>query len=150
MMPVNKSCTSPIATWLSSKNGGNDHPHIICPIDTYISTIQKPRDINKRLFNTGVSLSLRLSSSGASGKLFIFFALLFLDVASYPALRTAAIISSEVAVPSTPIELVSRLTEHEVTPSTFKTAFSMRAAHAAQLIPVTAYCSIINFLPSIS
>ena len=46
------------------------------------------------------------------------------------------------AVPSTLMELVSRLTEQEVTPSTLDTAFSTRALHAAQLIPVTEYCSI--------
>jgi hypothetical protein len=41
------------------------------------------------------------------------------------------------AVPSTPIELVRRLTLQEVTPSTFETAFSTRAWQAAQLMPVT-------------
>ena len=44
---------------------------------------------------------------------------------------------SALAVPSTPIEFVSRLTEQEVTPSTLETAFSTRALQAAQLIPVT-------------
>ena len=41
------------------------------------------------------------------------------------------------------MELVSRLTEHSVTPGTFETAFSTRALHAAQLMPVTLYCFII-------
>ena len=63
----------------------------------------------------------------------------FFSVASYPASRTAAIISSESAVPSTPMELVSRLTEQEVTPLTPETAFSTRAVQAAQLIPFTEY-----------
>ena len=40
------------------------------------------------------------------------------------------------------MELVSRLTEHAVTPGTFPTAFSTRALQAAQLMPVTLYCSI--------
>ena len=57
---------------------------------------------------------------------------------------TAAMISSASAVPSTPMELVRRLTEQEVTPFTPDTAFSTRAAQAAQLIPVTVYCSIIE------
>ena len=48
------------------------------------------------------------------------------------------------AVPSTPIEFVKRLTEQPVTPGTFNTAFSTRALHAAQLMPVTLYCSILN------
>ena len=41
------------------------------------------------------------------------------------------------ALPSTPMELVRRLTEQAVTPGTFDTAFSTRALHAAQLMPVT-------------
>jgi hypothetical protein len=35
------------------------------------------------------------------------------------------------------MEFVSRLTEQEVTPATFETAFSTLLLHAAQLIPVT-------------
>ena len=54
----------------------------------------------------------------------------------------AAMIALASAVPSTPIEWVSRLTEQDVTPGTALTAFSTRALHAAQLIPVTLYCSI--------
>ena len=50
------------------------------------------------------------------------------------------------AVPSTPMELVNKLTEQEVTPFTPDTAFSTRAEQAAQLIPVTVYCSIIALL----
>ena len=51
-------------------------------------------------------------------------------------------ISALEAVPSTPIELVKRLTEQDVTPGTAFTAFSTRAEQAAQLMPVTLYCSI--------
>lgn len=40
-------------------------------------------------------------------------------------------------VPSTPMLLVRRLTEQAVTPGTLDTAFSTRALHAAQLMPVT-------------
>src|SRR5699024_6492029 len=54
--------------------------------------------------------------------------------------------SAGLAVPSTPIELVSRLTEQAVTPGTLPTAFSTRALQAAQLIPVTLYCSIVSSL----
>ena len=39
--------------------------------------------------------------------------------------------------------IISRLTEQAVTPGTLFTAFSTRALHAAQLIPVTLYCSIV-------
>ena len=48
------------------------------------------------------------------------------------------------AVPSTPMELVSRLTEQLVTPGTLRTAFSTRAEQAAQLMPVTLNCSIVH------
>ena len=53
-------------------------------------------------------------------------------------------IASGEASPSTPIEFVRRLTEHSVTPGTFRTAFSTRALHAAQLMPVTLYCFILS------
>ena len=45
--------------------------------------------------------------------------------------------ASSLALPSTPIEFVSRLTEQDCTPSTFETAFSTWELQAAQLIPVT-------------
>jgi hypothetical protein len=61
----------------------------------------------------------------------------FFSDAPYPDASTAAMISDADAVPSTPMELVSRLTEHDVTPGTLDTAFSTRLLHAAQLIPVT-------------
>ena len=51
-------------------------------------------------------------------------------------------LSTGEALPSTPMELVRRLTEQEVTPGTLDTAFSTRALQAAQLMPVTLYCSI--------
>ena len=50
--------------------------------------------------------------------------------------------SAAEALPSTPMELVKRLTEQDVTPGTLPTAFSTRAEQAAQLMPVTLYCSI--------
>ena len=56
-------------------------------------------------------------------------------------------IAASEALPSTPIELVSRFTEHDVTPSTEETAFSTLALHAAQLIPVILYFCIA-FSPS--
>jgi len=39
------------------------------------------------------------------------------------------------------MEFVRRLTEQLVTPGTFDTAFSTLLLQAAQLIPVTVYCS---------
>ena len=45
--------------------------------------------------------------------------------------------------------LVSRLTEHDVTPGTAETAFSTRALQAAQLMPVTMYLSILSVLSAI-
>ena len=46
------------------------------------------------------------------------------------------------AVPSTPIEFVSKLTEQLSTPGSTDTAFSTLAEQAAQLMPVTLYCFI--------
>ena len=140
---VSNSCKSPIATWLPSKKDGSGQPHIMCPMETYISTIQKPKEAKSRFFSAGVSRSFSASPSEDDRVFRSVF--LFFIAASYPALRTAAIISSASAVPSTPMELVSRLTEQEVTPFTPDTAFSTRAVQAAQLIPVTVYCSIVYF-----
>ena len=52
--------------------------------------------------------------------------------------------SETFAVPSTLMELVSRLTAHDDTPGTFLTTRSTLAEQAAQLIPVTLYISGIN------
>ena len=43
------------------------------------------------------------------------------------------------------MEFVSRLTEQELTPLTPDTAFSTLAEQAAQLMPVTVYCSIVFY-----
>ena len=42
------------------------------------------------------------------------------------------------------MEFVSKFTEHDLTPGMLDTAFSIRSAHAAQLIPVIEYCSIVT------
>ena len=55
--------------------------------------------------------------------------------------------SAAEAVPSTPMEFVSRLTEQPVTPGTAETAFSTLAEQAAQLMPVTVNCFILFRLP---
>ena len=47
-------------------------------------------------------------------------------------------------MPSTFMELVSRLTAQEETPGTFETAFSTLELQAAQLIPLTSYISNKN------
>ena len=70
--------------------------------------------------------------------------------APYPAASTAAIILSGLALPSTPIEFVNRLTEQVLTPGTFETAFSTLLLQAAQLMPVTLYCSINNLFEEFS
>ena len=143
---VRSSCNNPWAMRFCSKKEGTGQSHIICPMEKYIRTSKKTRDADNLLFKTGVSLSSRKASS-FSRLPFSVSAPRFFD-APYPALTTAAITASSEAVPSTPMELVKRLTVQEVTPSTFPTAFSTRALHAAQLIPVTVYCSM--FLPPCS
>ena len=124
-------------------NPGTGHPHIICPMEKYIRTIRNPSDAIRRLFNTGVSLSFNISSPADAACDCVFAAPSPFFDAPYPASVTAFMISCSLAVPSTPIELVRRLTEQDVTPGTFVTAFSTLALQAAQLIPVTIYCSIV-------
>ncbi len=149
---ANKSWIIPCATWFFARISGSGQFHIICPIDTYIIGISRQTDAISRFFIFGVSWSFNKSSAALP----ILSALLAFPVlpspvfpsapplfsAPYPALVTAAITASASACPSTPMELVRRLTEQEVTPGTLDTAFSTRALQAAQLIPVTVYCSI--------
>ena len=142
-----------MAIWLSASTAGSGQPHIICPMEKYIRTIKNTSDDSSLFFKTGVSLSFNSSSSpnelpAAELPFLVFSAALlpFLE-APYPASVTAFTISCSDAVPSTPIELVRRLTEHDVTPGTLDTAFSTRVLHAAQLMPVTVYCSILLFPP---
>ena len=102
------------------------------PMEKYISTRRKPSEAIRRRRKAGVSLSASASISAPA--LFSFWPL---SEAPYPAFSTAEIIACGLAVPSTPIEFVKSDTEQVVTPSTAETAFSTRALHAAQLIPVT-------------
>ena len=115
----------------------------MCPIERYMSGIKKQRDIIRRCRSFGVSLSFKMSS--ASSTVCFPFSLPFFD-APYPAFSTAETIISAEAVPSTPIEFVSKLTEQLVTPGTADTAFSTLELQAAQLIPVILYCSIFSHL----
>ena len=131
---VSKSSSSPMATWLRAKKAGTGQPHIMCPMEKYMSTSKNPSDAISRRLRTGVSRSSSGSGAACAAPL---------RDAPYPACCTAAITCAGAAVPSTPMELVSRLTEQAVTPGTLDTAFSTRALHAAQLMPVTLYCSML-------
>ena len=71
----------------------------------------------------------------------------FLTDALYPASCTARMMLSALALPSTPMEFVKRLTVQDVTPGTLETAFSTRALQAAQLMPFTLNCSILRLPP---
>jgi len=108
-----------------------------------MSGIKRRTELNRRRFMTGVSLSFSISSySAVEADCDVLPFSPFFD-APYPAFSTAAIISAGEAVPSTPMEFVRRLTAQDVTPGTFDTAFSTRVWQAAQLMPVTLYCSIV-------
>ena len=127
----------PKNTWLSKALGAGQ-PHIPCPMEKYISTSRIGTENKSRLFSFGVSWSFNASASaqeGASADEVLLPAPF--SEAPYPAASTARMISSADAVPSTPMELVSRLTEQELTPGTPDTAFSTRLEQAAQLMPVT-------------
>ena len=113
-------------------------------MEIYIKGTKNPMEMANRHFiahSASCALFFSVSSLEAMPCRPSFFPLSFL-LAPYPAFSTAVIISCTNAVPSTPMELVSRLTEQEVTPGTLDTAFSTWALQAAQLIPVTVYCSI--------
>ena len=145
-------CAIAITSCFPSSHAGSGNLNIICPMERYISTARKPRDINSLRLSFGVSLSLSASSSSeyieaASSPepalpLPALLPLSLTGFALYPASLTALIILSGDAVPSTPMEFVRRFTEQTVTPSTFETAFSTLAEHAAQCIPDTLYLSI--------
>ena len=115
------------------------------PIEKYISTSRIGTENRSRFFSFGVSRSFSASASAHEGESpeDAFFSAPFSD-APYPAASTARMIASEEAVPSTPMEFVSRLTAQDVTPGTPRTAFSTRLEQAAQLMPVTLYCSITD------
>ena len=62
-MPASSSCTSPMAMWLPSNQRGSGQPHIMCPMEKYISTSKKPSEAISRRFSLGVSWSASASSS---------------------------------------------------------------------------------------
>ena len=62
-MPASSSCTRPMATWLPSNQCGSGQPHIMWPMEKYISTSKKPTDAMRRRFSLGVSWSARASRS---------------------------------------------------------------------------------------
>ena len=130
-------------TWFSRKKG-TGKPNIICPMEKYMRTSRTTIELFSLRIIFGVSVSFRASSCSRSfsdaGRAFLFSPIF---TAPYPARSTARMISSPDALPSTVIELVRRLTLHCVTPGTPRTAFSTWAWHAAQLIPVTLYFSIL-------
>ncbi len=112
-------------------------------MEKYISTNKSTAEAISRRRIFGVSLSLSASSCAAAD---VFFsASAPLGAAPYPAFSTAEIIACSDAVPSTRMEFVKRLTAQLLTPATPLTAFSTRALHAAQLIPLTANCVTLFF-----
>ena len=62
-MPASSSWTRPMATWLPSNQWGSGQPHIMWPIEKYISTARKTSDAMSRFFSLGVSWSASASSS---------------------------------------------------------------------------------------
>ncbi len=111
-------------------------------METYISGIRKQREAMSLRFRIGVSVSFSIPASIASPPEASSAPPDDFCAAPYPAASTASITFAAGTSPSTPMEFVRRLTEQDVTPSSFETAFSTRALHAAQLMPVTVYCSI--------
>ena len=54
-----------MATWFPSNQRGKGHPHIMCPMEKYISASRKTTDDASRLLSLGVSWSARASSRAA-------------------------------------------------------------------------------------
>ena len=125
-----------------SRKAGTHQCSIVLPIEIYIRTRRKMIDDVNRFTIFGVSRSFSASSSAAKVPaasiaveappactalpLSVSPAEPF-SFAPYPARVTAAITSFGSAVPSTPIEFVSKDTAHSVTPGTLLTAFSTLA-----------------------
>ena len=65
MIPVSSSCIRPIAMGFASSASGSGHPHMLWPMDRYMSRSRKPREEKRRFFKAGVSLSASVSPSGA-------------------------------------------------------------------------------------
>ena len=87
---VSSSWISPIATWFPSRNRGSGNPHIMCPIEKYISIKRNTSDHISRvrmLRNEFCVFSAGLSAGFAEP----------FSLAPYPAAVTAEIISSVVA-----------------------------------------------------
>ena len=61
-----------MAMWLSAMKAGRGQPHIMWPIDMYISTARKTSDATSLRISAGVSRSLRASSAAllSEGALF--------------------------------------------------------------------------------
>ena len=140
------SSNSPRNTRLSNAFGAGQ-PHIPCPMEKYMRMRRIGTESRRRLLSFGVSWSFRASASAKEGEApeeACFSPPL--RAAPYPAASTARMMSADEAVPSTPMEFVRRLTAHDVTPGTPETAFSTLLEQAAQLIPVTLYCSIFALL----
>ena len=55
MMTVKSSWASPIATGLSARKAGAGQPHIMCPMDRYISSARNTSELNRRRLRAGVS-----------------------------------------------------------------------------------------------
>ena len=62
-MPASSSWTRPMAMWLPSNQWGRGQPHIMCPMEKYISTSRKPSEAMSRRLSLGVSWSARASRS---------------------------------------------------------------------------------------
>ena len=63
MMIVSSISVRPMATWLPSRKPGSGQPHIMWPMERYISTSRKPTDAIRRRFSFGVSWSSSASSA---------------------------------------------------------------------------------------
>ena len=97
----------------SCKNSGTHQPHIIYPMEIYISGNKRTTESTRRII---ILFIFSFSSVGKISSPVLIFAL-------YPAFCTALRICLLSAFPDTVIVFVSRFTLHSSTPSTEDTAF---------------------------
>ena len=117
-------CITVMPMWFPSRNFGSGRWNMVCPIEKYISTSRNTTDVTSLRLRTGLSLSSRAFSWASREFVEDWLSSAPCTAAPYPASSTAFTMASLLALPSTPMELVSKLTDTDSTPGTLLTAFS--------------------------
>ena len=68
--PVNRSCSRPMAMGSRASTAGSGQPHMLCPMERYISGSSSASDTISRTRSRGVVRSFRASAADADGVFF--------------------------------------------------------------------------------